>query len=152
MKDPIRTLSRYPEWKDQAARWFHQKWGIPLAAYLESMDRCLEGTTLVPQWYFVTQKETIIAGLRVIENDFHPRKDLAPNICAVFVEPEYRGRGIAGKLLNFACRDMKDRGIGTLYLVTDHVGFYERYGWQFLCTVRGDGEDRDSRIYLHREE
>lgn len=48
MKDPIRTLSRYPEWKDQAARWFHQKWGIPLAAYLESMNRCLEGTTLVP--------------------------------------------------------------------------------------------------------
>ena len=46
MKDPIRTLSRYPEWKDQAARWFHQKWGIPLAAYLESMDHCLEGTTL----------------------------------------------------------------------------------------------------------
>lgn len=152
MKDPIRTLSRCPEWKDQAARWFHQKWGIPLAAYLESMDRCLEGTTPVPQWYFVTQKETIIAGLRVIENDFHPRKDLAPNICAVFVEPEYRGRGIAGELLNFACRDMKDRGIGTLYLVTDHVGFYERYGWQFLCMVRGDGEDRDSRIYLHREE
>lgn len=152
MKDPIRTLSRCPEWKDQAARWFHQKWGIPLAAYLESMDRCLEGTTPVPQWYFVTQKETIIAGLGVIENDFHPRKDLAPNICAVFVEPEYRGRGIAGELLNFACRDMKDRGIGTLYLVTDHVGFYERYGWQFLCMVRGDGEDRDSRIYLHREE
>ena len=152
MKDPIRTLSRYPEWKDQAARWFHQKWGIPLAAYLESMDRCLEGTTPVPQWYFVTQKETIIAGLGVIENDFHPRKDLAPNICAVFVEPEYRGRGIAGELLNFACRDMKDRSIGTLYLVTDHVGFYERYGWQFLCMVRGDGEDRDSRIYLHREE
>ncbi|MCI9510327.1 MAG: GNAT family N-acetyltransferase [Angelakisella sp.] len=148
MKDPIRTLSRYPEWKDQAARWFHQKWGIPLAAYLESMDHCLEGTTLV----FVTQKETIIAGLGVIENDFHPRKDLAPNICAVFVEPEYRGRGIAGELLNFACRDMKDRGIGTLYLVTDHVGFYERYGWRFLCMVRGDGEDRDSRIYLHREE
>ena len=148
MKDPIRTLSRYPEWKDQAARWFHQKWGIPLAAYLESMDHCLEGTTLV----FVTQKETIIAGLGVIENDFHPRKDLAPNICAVFVEPEYRGRGIAGELLNFACRDMKDRGIGTLYLVTDHVGFYERYGWRFLCMVRGDGEDRDSRIYLHRED
>ena len=148
MKDPIRTLSRYPEWKDQAARWFHQKWGIPLVAYLESMDHCLEGTTLV----FVTQKETIIAGLGVIENDFHPRKDLAPNICAVFVEPEYRGRGIAGELLNFACRDMKDRGIGTLYLVTDHVGFYERYGWRFLCMVRGDGEDRDSRIYLHREE
>ncbi len=148
MKDPIRTLSRYPEWKDQAARWFHQKWGIPLAAYLESMDHCLEGTTLV----FVTQKETIIAGLGVIENDFHPRKALAPNLCAVFVEPEYRGRGIAGELLNFACRDMKDRGIGTLYLVTDHVGFYERYGWRFLCMVRGDGEDRDSRIYLHREE
>ena len=44
----------------------------------------------------------------VIENDFHDRKDLAPNVCAVYVEQEYRRRGIAGKLLNDVCEDMDD--------------------------------------------
>lgn len=32
-----------------------------------------------------------------IENDFHDRKDLTPNICAVYTEEAYRGRGIAGR-------------------------------------------------------
>lgn len=32
-----------------------------------------------------------------IANDFHDRKDLTPNICAVYTEEAYRGRGIAGR-------------------------------------------------------
>ena len=45
---------------------------------------------------------------------------------------------------------MKKRGIDTLYLVTDHVSFYERYGWEFLCHVQCDGESHPSRMYIHR--
>ena len=48
------------------------------------------------------------------------------------------------------CRDMQARGIGTLYLVTDHTSFYERYGWEFLCMVQGDGEPDMTRMYIHR--
>ena len=33
------------------------------------------------------------------------------------------------------------KGIDTLYLVTDHTSFYERYGWQFLCTVQTEEPD-----------
>ena len=35
-------------------------------------------------------------------------------------------------------------------LVTDHTGFYERYGWEFLCMVQGDGEPDMTRMYIHR--
>ena len=52
----------------------------------------------VPQWYVVVQGDKIIAGLGVIENDFHDRKDLSPNVCAVYVEEAYRCRGIAGEM------------------------------------------------------
>ena len=45
---------------------------------------------------------------------------------------------------------MKAKGISPLYLVTDHTGFYERYGWEFFCTVHCDGEDGQSRMYIHR--
>lgn len=30
-----------PEMKETAAQWFHEKWNIPLAAYIESMEDCL---------------------------------------------------------------------------------------------------------------
>lgn len=87
----------------------------------------------------------------MIENDFHDRKDLTPNVCAVYVEEEFRCRGIAGKMLEIVCRDMKEKGIDTLYLITDHDSFYERYGWEFYCMVQGDGEEEMTRMYVHRE-
>ena len=72
-----------------------------------------------------------------------------PNICAVYTEPDHRNKGIAGKLLNFAIDDLKSKGITPVYLLTNHTGFYEKYGWQFLCMVQGDGEDYLSRMYVH---
>ena len=68
----------------------------------------------------------------------------------MYTEEEYRCMGIAGKLLDMAVEDMKNRGISPLYLVTDHEGFYERYGWEFLCMVHGDGEESKARMYIHR--
>ncbi len=104
----------------------------------------------VPQWYLALEDGQIIGGLGVIENDFHDRKDLAPNVCAVYTEEAQRERGVAGALLDTVCADMRERGISTLYLVTDHTAFYERYGWEFLCMVQGDGEPELSRMYIHR--
>lgn len=98
----IICLSQAPQWKEPAAAWFHEKWGIPLAAYQESMDEYLSGGGAVPQWYLALEGERILGG----------------------------------------------RGMETLYLLTDHTGFYERYGWSYLCPVTGDGETQPSRMYV----
>jgi len=146
----IVKLGDRPELKDQAARWFHSKWGIPLEAYQESMTESLREGAVVPAWYVCMDGERIIAGMGVIDNDFHERKDLAPNVCAIYTEADCRGQGIAGRLLRYVCEDMKAQGIDTLYLVTDHTSFYERYGWEFLCMVKPDGEERLTRLYMHK--
>jgi len=145
----IIKISKHPEILEKAAQWFHEKWRIPLEAYRESMTEALSDNA-VPEWYIATENNCIIGGLGVIENDFHNRKDLRPNVCAVYVEEAYRCRGIAGMLLNYVCDDMFAKGIVTLYLLTDHIGFYERYGWEFFCMALGDGEDEMSRMYIHR--
>lgn len=150
MEYKIIRLADRPEIKEQAAQWFHEKWQIPLEAYLESMEESLTGKGPVPQWYVAVEDDRIIGGMGVIENDFHDRKDLTPNVCAVYTEEDRRGRGVAGALLNDVCEDMKKRGIDTLYLLTDHDSFYERYGWEFLCMAQGDGEPEMSRMYVHK--
>lgn len=147
----IMNLREKPQWKQKAAQWFHEKWNVPVDAYLESIEESLNSENPVPQWYLAVKEEQIIGGLGVIENDFHDRKDLTPNVCAVYVEEEFRCRGIAGKMLEIVCRDMKEKGIDTLYLITDHDSFYERYGWEFYCMVQGDGEEEMTRMYVHRE-
>ena len=144
------NLRERPDLLDRAAALFHEKWGVPLEAYRESMERCLRREFPVPQWYLAMNGEKILGGLGVIENDFHDRKDLAPNVCAVYTEEACRRRGVAGALLNHACADMAAMGVSTLYLLTDHTSFYERYGWEFFCMARGDGEERPSRMYVRR--
>ena len=147
----ILKIREHPELAERAAQWYHSKWGIPLNAYVESISDCLKREKSVPQWYLAMENGEIVGGLGVIENDFHERKDLAPNVCAVYVEKEFRCRGIAGKLLNFVCEDMEKFGIDALYLLTDHTSFYERYGWEFLCMVREEGkEEETARCYVHR--
>ena len=143
------TLKEMPSVKDKAAEWFHSKWGIPKEAYLECMEANLNGDTDYG-WYLCLDGDKIIAGMGVIENDFHDRKDLTPNVCAVYTEEAYRCRGIAGRLLDIAVEDCRQKGISPVYLLTDHTGFYERYGWEFLCMVQGDGEPEMSRMYIHR--
>ena len=143
------TLKETPEQKNSAALWFHSKWGVPEKAYLECMDAYLQGESEYG-WYLCLKDDQIVSGLGVIENDFHERKDLSPNICAVYTEEDFRGQGIAGKLLNMAVEDLRTKGISPVYLVSDHVGFYERYGWEFLCLVQGDGEPDMTRMYIHR--
>lgn len=143
------TLREKPELEQKAAQWFHSKWGVPPEAYLECMDAYLSGETELG-WYLCLDGERIVGGLGAIENDFHDRKDLTPNICAVYTEEDCRGQGVAGRLLDLAVEDLRSKDISPVYLLTDHTGFYERYGWEFFCMAQGDGEDEPARMYIHR--
>lgn len=145
----IVTLRQRPELEKTAAAWFSGKWGVPEEAYLACMDAYLSGETEYG-WYLCLDGGKIIGGMGVIANDFHDRPDLAPNVCAVYTEPAYRGRGVAGRLLNTVVEDMRAKGVSPLYLLTDHTGFYERYGWEYFCPALGDGESEPARLYIHR--
>lgn len=142
-------LTERRDLKEKAAHWFSEKWGIPVELYIESIEDSF--SSIIPSWYLCLDDDKIVGGMGVIENDFHSRHDLTPNVCAVYTEPEYRNRGIAGKLLDYVCTDMASHDINTLYLLTDHTSFYERYGWEYYCMVQGDGDENMSRMYIHRK-
>ena len=140
-------LRDHPEWAERAARWFHEKWQVPESVYAESIAQSLAADSAWPQWYLVVENGEIIAGCGIAE-DFHDRPDLIPNLVALYVEPPYRNQGIAGTLLDHVACDMHARGISTLYLLTEHDSFYERYGWRFL-TMAHDDDGALIRLYVH---
>ena len=75
------------------------------------MKECMERKTGIPQWYIIVDgQRNTIAGAGVIENDFHDRKDLTPNLCDLFVEERKRGRGIAGVVPDFVRKDLASLG------------------------------------------
>ena len=143
------TLREKPQLMNAAAEWFHSKWHVPVEAYLACMEEYLSGATELG-WYLCLEGDRIVGGMGVIENDFHDRRDLTPNVCAVYTEEDCRCQGIAGNLLNMVRDDLYAKGITPIYLLTDHTGFYERYGWEFFCMAQGNGEEEMARMYIHR--
>jgi Acetyltransferase (GNAT) family./Domain of unknown function (DUF1814). len=135
----IWRLAEHPGMTDEAAAWFSEKWDIPEEAYRESMQESAQAGGDVPQWYIVRADNDptgpIIAGCGIIENDFHDRPDLAPNLCALYVEEDHRHCGLARHLLNHARAEAAAMGHEHLYLVTDLVGFYEKCDWEYLGDV-----------------
>ena len=144
----LKLLRNCPELAGRAADWFSSKWGIPAETYFESIRACVAKKTGVPQWYVaLNARREIVAGAGVIENDFHQRKDLAPNLCALYVEQSCRGQGIARGILHFVRKDLRAFGFPELYLITDHTDFYERCGWKFFGIVPED-DNTPVRMYF----
>ena len=121
------TLRDAPALKETAAEWFHSKWGVPKEAYLECMESYLNHETEYG-WYLCRDGDKSAGGLGVIENDFHDRKDLSPNVCAVYTEEAYRCKGIAGCLLNMAVDDLRSKGITPVYTAGSSSAGYRETG------------------------
>lgn len=138
----IIRLANHPELVEQAASWFSSKWSIEVEAYRDSIKTSISHKEGIPQCYVILDdNQNIIAGVGIIENDFHSRKDLMPNLCALYVDNAYRKQNLARQLLDFARADIKKMGFEQLYLITDLNDFYERCGWKFLTLVdTDDGE------------
>ena len=86
----------------------------------------------------------------MIENDFHKRPDLMPNLCAMYVEEAYRNRGLARALLDNACEKLSIKGIDTAYLITSHTDFYEHCGWTFYDMIEED-DGNMIRLYQNKK-
>ena len=121
------------EMKERAASWFSAKWGIAQEIYLKHIEAYITSNTDHGWYLCLHDGDEIIGGIGVIENDLHERKDLRPNICALYVEAKHRRKGI-----------------DTLYLVSDLKGFYERCGWQYLGKVKEDDGQHMIDIFMHK--
>ena len=126
---------------EEASIFFSNKWGVPIEAYLESMEESLVSTSGVPSWFIIKNEGQIIGGVGVIENDFHKRKDLRPNLCALYIKEEYQKMGISRHLLDTVCSYLKEKGIETAYLITTHTKYYERVNFKFLEEIEEDSGD-----------
>lgn len=64
--------------------------------------------------------------------DYIPDCPYTPWCSWVFVDEAYRGCGNVGLLLQAAKERAREKGFETLYVCSDHVGLYEKYGFLAL--------------------
>lgn len=74
---------------------------------------------------------------------------LTPWLGFFHTAPEYRGRRLGKLLIDHACQVARANGYDTVYIATDHVDLYEKYGFSYIEN-RIDVWGEDSRVYQKR--
>lgn len=97
--------------------------------------------------FVMADGDNIVSFCTLTEKDCIDDESLFPWIGFVFTAPAYRGRRYSGQLIEFACNKAKRQGYSKVYIATDHVGLYEKYGFAYLEN-RIDIYDEESRIYI----
>jgi len=79
---------------------------------------------------FVAQHGNRIAGYCTLtETDCIPDVEYTPYIGFIFVGEEYRGKRVSEKLIASASQYAAGLGFESVYVVSDHVNLYEKYGF-----------------------
>lgn len=133
----IISLKDSPEYLDEAISYLQQTWGSEETnnLYADCLTHTIQSNQPLPQWYLLKEQEKIIGCAGLIPNDFISRMDLMPWLCALYIEEDYRGRHLSQLLVDYVKEDAKALGFSNLYLCTDHIGLYEKQGFQYI----GDG-------------
>lgn len=147
------SVREHPEMLEEIIAYFQQHWASEDSrmVYDDCIRSCIGAKSPLPQWYVLMDSDRIVACAGLITNDFISRMDLMPWMCALYVEPEYRGHALGAKLMNRCRQDAAKLGFENLYLCTDHIGYYEKYGFEYFAQgFHPWGES--SRIYCAKAE
>ena len=90
--------------------------------------------------------ENLVSFCTLAEKDDVQPTELTPWIGWIYTFPAYRGNRLAGELLSNAEELAKQDGATHTYISTNHIGLYEKYGYEFF-TMAKDVEGEDTRVY-----
>lgn len=97
----------------------------------------------------LTEGDELISYCTFAEKDDIQPTDLTPWVGFVYTFPEHRGHRYAGLLFDEVVRLAKERSVGEVYLSTNHIGLYEKYGWEFMGMM-DDMDGEPSRVYVRK--
>ena len=128
-------LHDHPELTERVADIMFEAFGTPphRAVYDGIVSHSLTAGKL-PMAIVAMEDGIPVGTVGIWRADLLSRQDLCPWLGCLTVLPAYRGRGIAGELLQAGLRCCRELGFECAYLFTTLEGFYEKKGWQFYET------------------
>ena len=132
----IISVRENPDWTERVITYFQKHWASEDSAmvYDDCIRHCPKTDAPLPQWYLLVDGDVIVGCAGLITNDFISRMDLYPWLCALYIEPKYRGHAYGSLLIEQGKKDVRAGGFSKLYLCSDHVGYYEHYGFRRIGT------------------
>ena len=83
--------------------------------------------------------DVLVGFISIFEHDGDERLDLKPWYATMFVKKEFRGNGYSRVLNDAILDEARKRGFSVLYLKSDLVNYYEKFGARYVEDL-GNGE------------
>lgn len=130
----IISVREHANFASNAIQYFQKQWADENTnlLYEDCILHSLKTKSPLPQWYLLMDGDEMIGCAGLITNDFISRMDLYPWLCALFIDESYRGHSYSQLLIDYAKHDAKSLGFSNIYLCSDLVNFYEKYGFTYM--------------------
>lgn len=85
----------------------------------------------------------IIGFCTFLKTDYYPENRYWPWISSIFIAEPYRGRHISKLMIERVMDYAKEQGFTRVYIPSDMLGFYEKYGFTRIDVLRNYGGEMD---------
>lgn len=96
--------------------------------------------------FLLVDNKELISFLTFSNIDDIETDELTPWIGFVYTFPKFRGNRYIGKLIDHVKIYARDIGYDNIYISTNAIGLYEKYGFTFYKILK-DRSGEDSRVY-----
>ena len=139
------TSNNREHWLDEIARcdWDAGQYLSELLKEDKLSELVGEGVRVI----MLTEGDDLVSFCTLAAKDDVQPTELTPWLGWIYTFPEYRGNRYAGLLLQYAEDLAKADGHQSVYISTNHIGLYEKYGYTYYKTMKDIGGD-DTRVYV----
>jgi GNAT superfamily N-acetyltransferase len=144
----IVSLKDFPAYRESLIAYVKNNWEPVLKPFTMVIDEVFGSKKGLPECHLMLKEEKIIGFYQLIAQELIIRKDLTPWITCVFIDKKERGHRLSSKLLEHGRKIAGILGYPKVYLTTDHIRFYEKYGFKEIGLdkfING----RPTKIYEH---
>ena len=137
---------------DIMTNWMYKWWGEADGYTFEGVKCYLQHSFLkdrLPKTYGLFHNGRIIGMFQFTYEDLEVRPDIYPWLANLYVDEEYRNKGVARILLEKVNQIAKTSlNFNDVYLFTKYTGFYEKFGWDYISELDTHRENtRIQRLY-----
>lgn len=124
---------------EKATNWMYNWWGKEEGYTFEEVQCFMEHSLQkdrLPQTYGIFCDNKIIGMYQFAYEDLSIRPDIYPWLCNLYVDEEYRNKGIGRLLIEDVKKTAKQNTkFDEIYLYTKHTGLYEKFGWNYVSEI-----------------
>lgn len=96
--------------------------------------------------FYAMNQDQIIGFFTLVNRDYIELSQYDRFIAMVWVDPDFRGRGLSRDFIAYA---EEKSGVDTIHILTQHQGLYEKMGYKLIKIFTDSIHDRD---YLYEKE